>query len=84
MSLSSRPLRRYRVLLALLLLAAVLVWVPMVPHSPYCWGRHSVGNVFLVPAYSPIGCSSIMSPISPSMVSRWFGSGTVWTIPMTG
>lgn len=46
-----RTLRKSRVLLAMLLFTAVLIWVPIVPYSPSCWERPSVGAVLLSPAF---------------------------------
>ena len=47
----SRILRRHRPLLAVLVFAVILLWVPIMPYSPSCWERPSVGPVFLAPAF---------------------------------
>lgn len=43
--------RILRVLLAVLLLAVLSIWVPLMPYSPYCSGRHFIGPVFLAPGF---------------------------------
>jgi hypothetical protein len=42
---------RYRPLIYLAVLALAIVYVPLIPYSPYCWGKESVGALVLAPAF---------------------------------
>lgn len=43
--------RRYRLLIYLTILTLVVVYVPLIPYSPYCWGKEWVGPVVLAPTF---------------------------------
>ena len=43
--------RRYRPLIYLAAMALAVAYVPLIPYSPYCWGKESVGAVVLAPAF---------------------------------
>lgn len=42
---------RYRLLIVVALLILTIVYVPLIPYSPYCWSMRSVGPVVLAPAF---------------------------------
>lgn len=44
--------RRYRALIVIIGVILTMSLVPIVPYSPYCWGRESgIDPIFLAPAY---------------------------------
>ena len=43
---------RFRLLIVLALLTLAVVYVPLIPYSPYCWGKElGVGPVVLAPTF---------------------------------